>query len=231
MWPSPFFWISYFPLMGSDIPIHCNALLFDLDGVLIDSTASIENTWRRWAAAHDLPAHDVLAVVHGRRATDVVSLLAPHLDVDAEIAALVVIESMTTEGISEVRGARALLQSLPTDAWGVVTSGPRAVATLRIQQGGLPWPPALICADDVSHGKPHPEGYLAAAQHLRIDPTACVVIEDAPAGLEAARAAGMRSIAVTSTHPSEMLQAATFIVPSIEALQVSVADRRLSIRL
>ncbi|HEY5088217.1 MAG TPA: HAD-IA family hydrolase [Gemmatimonadaceae bacterium] len=213
----------------SDTPIRCDALLFDLDGVLVDSTASIENTWRRWASTHGLPADDVLAVVHGRRATEVVSLLAPHLQVDAEVAALGTIESTTTEGIREVPGARALLQSLPADAWGIVTSGPRVVATLRIQHVGLPWPPVLICADEVSRGKPDPEGYLAAAERLRVDPAACVVIEDAAAGLKAARAAGMRSIAVTSTQPSEMLQAANFIVPDLATLRVSITDRRLSI--
>src|SRR5690349_13284782 len=172
--------------------IRCDALLFDLDGVLVDSTACVEATWRRWAASHNLDPDALLAGAHGRRSVDTIRQIAPHLAAEVEAAALAAHESTTTEGVYEVSGARALLERLPPHRWAVVTSGVRSVASLRISHTRLPAPPVLVCADEISRGKPHPEGYLTAARRLGIEPTGCVVVEDAPAGLEAARTAGMR---------------------------------------
>ena len=210
--------------MISDATVRCDALLFDLDGVLVDSAACVEATWRRWALRHALDPAAVIAVAHGRRTIETVRLVAPHLGAEAEAAALAAIESTTTEGVHQVAGARELLDRLPRGAWGIVTSGVRAVATLRIRHTGLPVPDVLICADEISNGKPDPEGYLTAARRVGSAPDACIVIEDTPAGLDAARAAGMRSIAVAGTYPPQMLGAATYTIPSLAGLAVASAS-------
>jgi sugar-phosphatase len=136
------------------------------------------------------------------------------------MAALAASESTTTDGVFEVPGARELLECLPEDAWAIVTSGIRSVALLRIRHTRLCVPVVLVCADAISHGKPDPEGYLTAAKQLGVDPAGCVVIEDAPAGLEAARAAGMRSIAVSGTYSPAALAIADHTIPRLDALHV-----------
>lgn len=135
--------------------------------------------------------------------------------------ALTASEASTIEGVFEIRGARELLLSLPQGTWAIVTSGSRSVATLRIRHTGLLLPDVLICADEVLRGKPDPEGYLSAAKRLGVSPSACVVIEDAPAGVEAARAAGMRAIAVSGTCAPEALSIADYTIPNVSALRVS----------
>jgi mannitol-1-/sugar-/sorbitol-6-phosphatase len=208
--------------------VTCRALLFDLDGVLVDSTTCIESTWRRWATEHSLDVAVVLNAAHGRRALETVRLVAPHLDAEAESRALCAHEARATAGVSEARGAAALVKSLPPDRWAVVTSGVRAVAEHRLHYVGLPIPPVMVCADEVSRGKPDPEGYLAAAARLGVVPRDCVVVEDAPFGLEAAHAAGMPSIAVASTYPPKALRSAAAVVDTLEAVTVCVRGRGLS---
>jgi mannitol-1-/sugar-/sorbitol-6-phosphatase len=198
----------------------CDAVLFDLDGVLVDSAVVVERTWRRWAARHSLDPLHVIRTAHGRRTIETVRLLAPQLAADDEVAALAASESTETDGVYEVPGARALLASLPRRSWAVVTSGIRPVAELRMQHVGLPTPPVLVTADQVRHGKPHPEGFLTAAARLGVDPVRCVVVEDAPPGIEAAHAAGMRVIAIASTYDAEALAAADAVVPALASLRI-----------
>jgi sugar-phosphatase len=204
------------------VRLTCEALLFDLDGVLVDSTACIEHTWRTWAARHGLDGDALLHIAHGRHALETVRLVAPHLDARAELAALVAHEARATEGVFEVAGARELLAGLPSDRWAVVTSGVRAVAEHRLRHVGLPIPPVMVCADEIARGKPDPEGYLTAAARLGIAPAACVVVEDAPPGLEAARAGGMRAIALATTYRAEELRGADAVAHALGALTVSV---------
>lgn len=178
---------------------ECLAILFDLDGVLVDSAAYIEEQWRRWAESKGLAAEPFLRVCHGRRALETIQLAAPHLDAEAEVAAFV--PDAEEEGtLKPVEGASRLLETLPKGSWAVATSGTRAVATERLEQAGLPIPGVLVCAEDVLHGKPNPDVYLMAAAGLGISPVDCIVVEDAPAGIQAARAAGMGVIALTTTH-------------------------------
>lgn len=209
--------------------LHCSAILFDLDGVLVDSAVCVEETWRQWSRRHALDPARIIAIAHGRRTVETIPIVAPHLSVADEVAALAGIESTTTDGVYEVPGARALVDSLPADAWAVVTSGLRSVATLRIRHVGLPWPPVLVCADDIKRGKPDPEGYLVAAEHLGKAPEACVVIEDTPAGIEAARAGKMRCIGISGTYPAGALEAADVVVPSIASLTVTREQLGLAI--
>lgn len=191
--------------------------------MLVDSAECVERTWRAWAARHGLDADRVMDVAHGRRTFETVPLVAPHLDVAEEVAALAAVESATTEGVYAVPGARELVDRLPDDAWAVVTSGVRPVATLRIRHTGLPMPHVLVCADEIDRGKPDPQGYLVAAERLGRMPAECVVIEDAPPGLEAAKTAGMRSIGIAGTYPADALAIADVVVPRLSNLRIVVA--------
>jgi sugar-phosphatase len=179
---------------------ECRAILFDLDGVLVDSTAYIEDQWRRWATAKGLAPEPFLQVCHGRRAVETIRLAAPDLDAEAEVAAFRPEAAGADSPLRAVDGAVRMLRTLPTESWAVATSGPRPMATARLLHAGLPLPSVLVCAEDVLHGKPSPDVYLIAAAALAVAPRDCIVIEDAPPGIEAARAAGMGVIALTTTH-------------------------------
>ena len=203
--------------------VRCAAILFDLDGVLVDSAACVEKSWRDWSLKHGLDPERVLAVAHGRRTTETIPAVAPHLNVAEEVAALAAIESVATDGVLEVPGARELLDALPPNAWAIVTSGVRSVATLRIRHTGLPMPRVLVCADEIERGKPDPQGYLVAANQLCVDPAMCVVVEDTPPGLEAARRGGMRSVGVSGTYPASALSAADQVVSRLGELRITRA--------
>jgi mannitol-1-/sugar-/sorbitol-6-phosphatase len=206
-------------------------VLFDLDGVLVDSAECVERTWRRWATRHGLDPAQVIRTAHGRRTIETVRHLAPHLAADDEVAMLAASESTETNGVYEVPGARELLASLPPRSWAVVTSGIRPVAELRLRHTRLPTPRVLVTADQVRHGKPHPEGFLTAAARLGVDPARCVVVEDAPPGIEAAYAAGMRAVAVASTHDREALAAAEMVVPALAWLRIDASPGNAELRL
>lgn len=208
-----------------------DAILFDLDGVLVDSRECVERTWRLWAETHGLDADMVLHAAHGRRTFETIAAVAPHLDAREEGGRIAVSEANETRGIYEIAGARELLESLPPRTWAVVTSGIRAVAETRIRHTRLPPPPVLVPADEIQHGKPHPEGYLEAARQLGVAAERCVVIEDAPPGLEAARAAGMRAIGVLGTYEREALAGADHVIASVAALRVTSRGARLEVAL
>jgi mannitol-1-/sugar-/sorbitol-6-phosphatase len=199
---------------------RCRAILFDLDGVLVNSAERVEKTWREWAARHRLNPEHVIAMAHGRRTIETVRLVAPELVIDAELKELEESEATNPDGVYEIAGARELLQRLPASQWAVVTSGIRAVAEFRLKYTGLPLPPVMICADDITRGKPDPEGYLTAAARLGFSAADCIVIEDAPAGIESAQAAGMRSIAIAATYPAARLSDADAVVERLTDLGV-----------
>jgi sugar-phosphatase len=201
--------------------LTCQAVLFDLDGVLVDSTAVVERTWRRWAAAHGLAFERVMQVAHGRPARDTVRLVAPHLDSEAEAARLAAEEAHETDGMVRIEGVVQLVNALLKGRWAVVTSGTREIATTRLAFAGVSVPAVLITADDVEHGKPDPLAYTLAAERLGVSPESCIVIEDAPAGIQGARAAGMPVVAVTTTYPREALQEADAIVDRLSDIRAS----------
>lgn len=210
--------------MTAPTQISARALLFDLDGVLVDSIAAVELAWRDWATGHGFDADAVIAVVHGRRAADTVRAVAPHLNLDREVAALSKRESTEARGLLPIPGAGALIAKLAPGQWAVVTSGTRDVAKFRLGVGGIAVPDTLVSAEDVTRGKPDPEGYLNAAKSLGFLPSECVVIEDAPAGLEAARSAGMQSVGVASTFHADALVGATIVVQTLAELRVSTGQ-------
>jgi sugar-phosphatase len=195
--------------------ISCGAILFDLDGVLMDSRVAVERAWERWAARHGIDPVAVLAEAHGRRTIDTIRAIAPLLDVEAEARLLEDAEAIDFDGVTTLPGAAELLRALPSGSWTVVTSGTRALATGRLAHGGLPIPEQLITADDVARGKPDPQPYLAGAAALGVDPADCLVIEDAPAGIEAGKAARMTVHAVATTFESRALAAADYIAGSL----------------
>jgi mannitol-1-/sugar-/sorbitol-6-phosphatase len=195
--------------------ISCGAILFDLDGVLMDSRVAVERAWERWAARHGIDPVAVLAEAHGRRTIDTIRAIAPLLDVEAEARLLEGAEAVDFDGVTTLPGAAELLRALPSGSWTVVTSGTRALATGRLAHGGLPIPEQLITADDVERGKPDPQPYLAGAAALGVDPANCLVIEDAPAGIEAGKAAGMKVLALATTFDESALAAADYVAGSL----------------
>jgi len=200
--------------------LECDGVLFDLDGVLVDSERVVVRTWHTCAGQKGLDARRFIEIAHGRRPAETLRLIAPDLDAESEAAELERIEVDDTEGIMEVEGALELLGSLPQGSWTVVTSGSRALASGRMRHVGLPLPERFVTADDVESGKPHPEAYLKGAEILGASPEACVVIEDAPAGVQSAKAAGMRVVAVATTHREEDLQAADVVVAALSDIRV-----------
>lgn len=200
--------------------LRCSAFLFDLDGVLVDSRAVVERTCRRWALRHQLDPEKVLRIAHGRRTHDTVKAVAPHLDLEREVAWLDDTELADVDGLQEVPGVRRFLATLPAGSWAVVTSCGRALATLRLTSVGMPIPEVVVTSEDVPHGKPAPDGYQLGARRLGYDAAACLVFEDAPPGIAAGRAAGARVIALRTTHPDADFTGAEAIIPDFTRVQV-----------
>jgi sugar-phosphatase len=209
--------------------ITCKAIIFDLDGVLVDSDPIAERHWRRWAEKRDIPFERIASMYHGRPTAETIRQVAPHLDAEAEARVKEKAEAEDTDGLTAFGGARSLLRSLPSERWAIATSGTRRTAEKRIVHTGLPMPRVLITADDVKQGKPAPEAYLLAAKGLDADPVDCIVFEDAPAGVEAAQAAGARVVAVASTNPVDALQNADHIVENISCVDVTTHDAGLRV--
>jgi sugar-phosphatase len=200
---------------------HCAAILFDLDGVLADSTGSVERQWRIWAGERGIDAQKAVAIAHGVRAVEVIRTIAPHLDAEAEVGKLESLEAADHDGVAVMPGAADLVRSIPAGRWGVVTSGRRNLATSRLEFAGIPIPRVMVTAQDVANGKPHPEPYLKGAELLGVNPAECLVIEDAPAGIRSAHAGGMKVIALTSTYPASGLGEADAVVQKLKQIQVA----------
>ncbi|MEJ6549615.1 HAD-IA family hydrolase [Corynebacterium sp. USCH3] len=221
--------------MNTDSRFTVAAILFDIDGTLVDSTPAVNRAWRAWAAEHDIDADEVLAVCHGRRSADTIADFLPADQVAAEAGRLEEKEAGDVDGVVALPGAAELLTSLPADMWAAVTSGSQALMRARLGAAGLPVPGNLIAAEDVTDGKPDPQGYRMAAEALGVDPADCLVIEDAPAGLGAGRAAGGRVLAVATSHPRDELealgrnQAADLVLDALTDLAVEVQDGRLAV--
>lgn len=201
---------------------YCDAILFDLDGVLVDSTAVVERQWRQWAARNQIDIAAVMAISHGRRAIEIIQVVAPQLNSLAEAAYLAAAEAADTDGLFVYDGAYHLLTTLPPGHWAVATSGTRDVASTRLTYAGLPFPAVFVTADDVPRGKPSPDPYLQAAAGLGIAANRCLVIEDAPAGITAGLTAGAQVIAVATTHEAAQLTHATAVVQKLSDLHVTL---------
>ena len=202
--------------------LNCRGLLFDLDGVLIDSSSNIERHWRNWGARHNLDVSNIMQIAHGVRTVETMRRVAAHLDAEAEAARFPAAEVVDTNGVVLISGAKELLGSLPGEAWAIVTSAGRDLAPARLRAVDLPVPEVLVTADDVRQGKPSPEPYLLGAQRLDQPPAECVVIEDSPAGIQAARAAGIRVVGIASTHTTDELEGCDLVVARLADLHVTL---------
>ena len=188
------------------IQIRCSAFLFDMDGVLIDSTPAVARVWRRWAVAHGFDPAEVVARAHGRPSIATLRDYLPganHETLNREIERQ---EMDDLEGVLPLPGARELLTHIPADRWTIVTSSTRPLAEVRLRAAGLPIPQLMITSNDITNGKPHPEPYLRAAERLGFQSAECLVVEDAPSGIRAGKAAGARVIAFTTTAAAEELK-------------------------
>jgi len=188
--------------------IACQGLLFDLDGVLVDSTPAVSRVWTIWANKHGFDPEETVRQAHGRPSLATIRELLPNADAAAENAIVEKMEIEDVDGVVPLPGTMELLHALPADRWTVVTSCTRRLAFVRLRVAGLPIPEKLVTSTDIVHGKPHPEPYLKGAQLLGVDPTDCVVFEDAPAGIRSGKAAHSRVVAFQTTERDELLHAA-----------------------
>jgi sugar-phosphatase len=212
--------------------VTARALLLDLDGTVVDTTRAVEQSWRAVAAELDVDFDSVRAFLHGIPAERALGRMAPWLDstqrrrlaerVQAEQADPGTPAPMTP-------GAAGLLAQLAPHPWAIVTSGNTRLARASMTKAHIPEPAVLVTADDVTAGKPDPEPYLLAAAALLLAPVDCIVVEDAPAGIQAGRAAGMRVVAITTTHPETALTDADWIVSDLSQLSVRAVGAGLAL--
>ena len=216
--------------MSELVSVRAKGILFDMDGVLVSSIGSVERCWRRWAKMYDIPNAAEYVVPHGVRAIDIVKMLRPDIDPQA---GLQVIEGMEVEDVSDLRvlpGARALLAGLPPERWAIVTSCTHRLMLARLKAAGLTLPERIISGDMVERGKPDPEPYRRGAELLGLRPEECVVVEDAPSGVGAGKAAGCRVLGVLGTHSRNELRAANWVIASLEGLVVMADSDGLELR-
>jgi sugar-phosphatase len=200
-----------------------DAALFDIDGTIVDSTAAVLRSWALLAGEYGFEATAVQQN-HGRPARALLQQVLPAQVVDAAIARIIAIETAEVAGILPIPGAAALLDALPPNSKAFVTSAPRAIATARLAAAGLTAPQVFITLDDVEKPKPDPQPFLRAAAGLGVHPSRCVVFEDAPAGVSAARAAGCRVIGVAGTgNPAEL--DADLVIDAFDRLRVVQCGR------
>lgn len=212
--------------------ISVRGILFDMDGVLISSTAADERCWLRWAEHHNVQGTFSLQSTHGRRALDTLRAIRPDLDPVVEQRRLEDYDAEDHSGLIILPGVETLLASLPADRWTIVTSATVPLLEGRLNFAGLPMPAVLVSADKVANGKPHPEPYFTGAKLLGFPAADCLVIEDSPAGVASGKAAGCKVLAVLSSHPQAELSGADWFVDSLEQVRAELqADGTLSVHL
>ena len=209
------------------VTLEVKGLLFDNDGVLVSSIASVNRCWKLWAAHYGIPNADQVQVAHGTRAVDMMLSLKPDVDLVEGLRLIVDLEMADVADIEILPGGRSLLTSLPSERWAIVSSATRRLLVARLEAAKLPLPDWIVSADDVVNGKPDPEPYLRGAELIHAAPADCLVVEDAPSGVHAGKAAGCRVLGVLGTSTVEELLAAgaDWVVASLEHVRAeSAAD-------
>lgn len=201
-----------------------DAVLFDIDGTLVDSTLVVTRIWTSFAAEHGLDIDHIMSISHGRRTEDTLAELLPAADVPDALAQMDHMELTDLGGVIALPAVTDILHRLPDNRWAAVTSGAREVMTNRLGAAGLPVPSVLISAENVTAGKPDPQGYLAAAADLEVDPVNCLVIEDAPAGIAAGKASGATVLGVATSHDAAELTDADEVVPDLTHAAVTATS-------
>ena len=209
--------------------VQAKGILFDFDGVLIDSDPVYERHWRSWAESHGVSVAHIMAVHHGIPPVQTIGIVAPHLDARHEADQFKALCVGGLEGLIAHDGVAPLLPALPQGMWAIATSSFRKMVVQQLAYLALPKPDVLVTFDDVINGKPDPEPYLKAAAGLGLPASACVVIEDSPAGIKAGKAAGAQVIGITTTNPVEALQEADFIVSHFSDLAFDVHGESISV--
>jgi sugar-phosphatase len=211
--------------------IDCEALLFDMDGVLIDSTPAVDRVWTRWAIKHGLEPREVVKRAHGRPSIANVRDYLPGADHEAENRIIERAEMEDLEDVAPLPGVCELLSSLPNDRWAIVTSSTKPLAEVRLRVAGLPKPSVLVTSSDIVNGKPHPEPYMKAAAKLGFATSNCSVFEDAPAGVQAGKAAGSRVVALRTTTDDVSLKGAGADWIVDDSRQVHITSKEKGLRL
>ena len=207
--------------MSEPICVETKGFLFDMDGVLVSSIGSVVRCWRRWAKIYDIPNADTYEVPHGMRAIDIVKSLRPDIDPEEGLRVIEDMEIEDTADLIVLPGVKTLLESLPVERWAIVTSATKRLMLGRLKVAGLPVPERIISGDMVERGKPDPEPYVRGAALLGFKPGECVVVEDAPSGVGAGKAAGCRVLAVLGSDELEELREATWVTLSLEDVVVT----------
>ena len=210
--------------------VPAKGLLFDMDGVLISSIGSVIRSWRRWAKQYAVPNAGSYNVPHGMRAIEIVQVLRPDIDPEEGLRVIEDIELEDMADLEVLPGVKTLLKSLPRDRWAIVTSATHRLMLGRLAAAGLPIPERIISAEMVKRGKPDPEPYVRGAALLGFEPAECVVVEDAPSGVGAGIAAGCRVLGVLGTHSRNELNAASWVISSLDDLDVSSSAEGLQLR-
>jgi sugar-phosphatase len=207
--------------------IHCSAILFDMDGVLVDSTPAVARVWTQWAIEHGFDPAVIISKAHGRPSIDTIRELLPNADHLAEDREVERREIEDIRDVTALPGAAQLLQAIPQDRWAIVTSATRPLAEIRLRAAGLPVAKHLVTASGLKRGKPAPDPYLNGAEVLRIAPSECIVVEDAVSGVRSGKAAGARVLAVRTTSPDEDLLSAgaDWIIDDLSQITVEPLDR------
>ena len=216
--------------------MKCKGFLFDLDGTLVDSLPAVERAWTNWAIAHQIEPQDVLAFIHGKQAITSLRHFLPgrsEAEIQREFDVLEHIEASDTQGVQAMPGARELLTQLDVQGipWAIVTSGTIPIAHARHRAGQLPAPQHFITAEQVARGKPQPDAYLLGASSLGLAPQDCVVVEDAPAGLQSGLAAGCQVIAVNVPGDTPELTLVDAVLSSLTQLVVTAETDGVQIRI
>lgn len=204
--------------------------MFDMDGILISSIASVERSWTKWALMRDVDPADALSIAHGCRAIETVAKLRPDLDSESELKVIEEIEVADGEGVMVLPGVLDLLESLPTDKWTVVTSATERLARPRMAGAGIAVPERIVTAEFVTYGKPHPEPFLAGARLLGVAPAECVVFEDSSSGVIAGRDAGCTVIATPFSHPADALDSAHYMVADLTGVTAQILAGELTLQ-
>ena len=214
--------------------ISCAGLLFDMDGVLVDSTPAVARVWTRWAARHGFDAAEVVHRAHGRPSITTVREYLPNSDPLAENQEIERDEVTDLDGVVPLPGALELLTALPRGRWTIVTSCSRRLAEVRLKTSGLPRPEVFVTSSDITNGKPAPDPYLKGAEVVGLAAQECVVVEDAPAGVRSGKAAGARVIALRTTMTERELwdAGADWVVQDCAAISLdrpAIHEGRLSL--